>query len=165
MQEDRNLAMVNMKRVIEAKKAEKLKQNLHLIDFPKGNTKVSFVSNFDEVKQRAKQLRASSQMEEEGEENQIGFDGAENEARDQKELSMPKVRLNKEKLMKEVAKQQSLNKQQYKRLADALGKSETYGKVQSALTMDKNMKGKGKKRKIEDEEGRTYYKWFAQRKR
>jgi len=31
-----------------------------------------------------------------------------------------------------------------------MGKSETYGKVQAALTLEKHMKGKGKKRKIED---------------
>ena len=36
-----------MKRVQEAKKAEKLKQNLHLIDFPKMNEKVRFVSSYD----------------------------------------------------------------------------------------------------------------------
>lgn len=57
---------------------------------------------------------------------------------------------------------QSENKQQYKRLADAMGKSETYGKVQAALTLEKHMKGKGKKRKIEDQEtGRTHYQWFS----
>ena len=38
MQEDRNIAMVNMKRQMETKKAEKMKKNLHLIDFPKMNT-------------------------------------------------------------------------------------------------------------------------------
>lgn len=55
---------------------------------------------------------------------------------------------------------------QYKRLADAMSKAESYGKVQAALTMDKHLKGKGKKRKIEDSEtGRVHYQWFAQRKR
>jgi hypothetical protein len=32
--------------------------------------------------------------------------------------------------------------------------------------MDKNLKGKGKKRKFEDKDtGKTFYKWFAERKR
>jgi len=46
-------------------------------------------------------------------------------------------------------------------LADAVGKAQSYGKVQAALTLEKQLKGKGKKRKIEDEEGRVYHKWFA----
>ena len=46
-----------------------------------------------------------------------------------------------------------------------MGKSDSYGKVQAALTLDKHLKGKGKKRKVEDSEGRVHYKWFAQRKR
>ena len=75
--------------------------------------------------------------------------------------NLPKVRVNEEKVRKEVADIQAENKKQYKRLADAMGKSESYGKVQAALTLDKHMKGKGKKRKIEDAEGRTYYNWFA----
>ena len=78
---------------------------------------------------------------------------------------MPKVRVNTEQIRAEVAKTQAQNKQQYKRLADAIDKSDTYGKVQAALTLDKHLKGKGKKRKIEDNEGRVHYQWFAQRKR
>ena len=38
-----------MKRVMEAKKAEKLKQNLHLIDFPKMDTQIRFVSNYAQI--------------------------------------------------------------------------------------------------------------------
>ena len=63
-----------------------------------------------------------------------------------------KVRLDTDAIQKEVALQQSENKQAYKRLADALGKANSYGKVQAALTLDKHLKGKGKKRKTEDEE-------------
>lgn len=55
LNEDRNIAIVNMKRQSEAKKAEKLKKNLHLIDFPKGNTKINFVSSYAEIKQRVQQ--------------------------------------------------------------------------------------------------------------
>ncbi len=79
--------------------------------------------------------------------------------------AMSKVRLDTAQLKHDVTIAQSENKQQYKRLADALGKSDSYGKVQAALSMDKHLKGKGKKRKTEDEEGRVTYKWFAQRKR
>ena len=35
LHERQDLALVNLSRVVEAKKAEKLKDNLHLIDFPK----------------------------------------------------------------------------------------------------------------------------------
>ena len=75
------------------------------------------------------------------------------------------VRINTEKLKQEVSLAQAQNKQQYKRLADAMGKSDSYGKVQAALTLDKHLKGKGKKRKVEDSEGRVHYQWFSQRKR
>ena len=39
-----------MKRQVEAKKAEKLKKSLHLIDFPKMNTQIKFVSNYDQIR-------------------------------------------------------------------------------------------------------------------
>ena len=45
---------------------------------------------------------------------------------------------------------QSQNKQQYKRLADSLNKASQYRKVEQALILDKHLKSKGKKRKIED---------------
>ena len=60
---------------------------------------------------------------------------------------------------------QSENKQQYKKLADALQKTKQYTKVQEALTFDKHMKDKGKKRKIEDDEGKVSFRWFSERKR
>ena len=47
-------------------------------------------------------------------------------------------------------RQASANKREYKKLADAIVKSEQYSRVFEALTLDKNLKGKGKKRKIED---------------
>ena len=58
------------------------------------------------------------------------------------------------------------NKSQYKKLADAIIKEQQYSKVENTLILDKNLKGKGKKRKVEDKEtGKTSYKWFAERKR
>ena len=144
LNEDRNIAIVSMKRQQEAKKAEKIKKNLHLIDFPKGNTKMSFVSTYAQIKQQS----SSEDAEAAGE-----------------QVELPRVRVDTKSIEKEVAILQSENKQQYKRLADALSKSETYAKVQAALTLDKQLKGKGKKRKVEDENGQVHYKWFAQRKR
>ena len=65
MQEDRNIAMVNMKRQMETKKAEKMKKNLHLIDFPKMNTQIKFVSSYDQIKNLVSApARASSDNEE-----------------------------------------------------------------------------------------------------
>ena len=68
------------------------------------------------------------------------------------------------KLEQQVKQLQSENKQQYKRLADAIAKSEQYSKVQEALELDKQLKGKGKKRQLVVD-GRTSYKWFSERKR
>ena len=61
---------------------------------------------------------------------------------------------------------QAANKREYKKLADAAVKSEQYSRVLEALKLDKNLKGKGKKRKMTDEEsGKVHYKWFSERKR
>ena len=37
--------------------------------------------------------------------------------------------------------------------------------MSEALTLDKQLKQKGKKRKTEDSEGKVSYKWFSERKR
>lgn len=79
-----------MKRQSEAKKAEKMKKNLHLIDFPKMNQKISFVSSYAEIKERIT--------------HQVADDD------DDEEVAGPKVRLNTEAIRKEVAIQQSDNK-------------------------------------------------------
>lgn len=71
----------------------------------------------------------------------------------------------KSEIERQVLAMQSENKQQYKRLADAINKSQQYSRVQEALTLDKHMKEKGKKRKIEEADGRTSFKWFSERKR
>ena len=43
--------MVNFKRVAEARKAEKMRQNLHMIGFgSQGNKSIKFVSSIDEIK-------------------------------------------------------------------------------------------------------------------
>ena len=48
--EEQDIALVNLKRQVEVKKAEKLKKNLHLLDFEKTNQRTLFVSSFDEIK-------------------------------------------------------------------------------------------------------------------
>jgi len=61
---------------------------------------------------------------------------------------------------------QSDNKKQYKKLADALVKENQLNRVSEALTLDKLLKQKGKKRKIEDQDtGKVQYKWFSERKK
>ena len=101
-----------MKRVMETKKAEKLKQNLHLIDFPKMNKQVRFVSNYEQIVKATK-----------------GDDSMDEELVEESSVSKVNVRVNTEKLKQEVKLAQAQNKQQYKRLADAMGKSDSYGKV------------------------------------
>jgi hypothetical protein len=126
-----------MGRVAAVKKAEKIQANLHMVDLPKGNTHISFVSSLNEIKA-----------------NNI-------ESEETQAVTTAKPNL---KLQQEVMKLQSENKQQYKRLADAVNKAEQYSKVLNALELDKQLKGKGKKRKVEVE-GRTMFKWFSERKR
>ena len=66
----------------------------------------------------------------------------------------------------QLKKNLSENKGQYKRLADAIIKEEQFAKVEQALTLEKHVKAKGKKRKLEDATtGKVSYKWFAERKR
>ena len=49
MHEKQDLALVALSRMVETKKAEKMKNNLHLIDFPKQNTHIKFVSDYSEI--------------------------------------------------------------------------------------------------------------------
>ena len=53
--EKQDLALVNMSRMVESKRAEKLKSNLHLIDFPKQNTHIKFVSDYSEIQQASRE--------------------------------------------------------------------------------------------------------------
>jgi len=88
LNEDRNIAIVNMKRQAETKKAEKLKKSLHLIDFPKDNSKISFVGSYSQIKDH---LVSAGQDDGEA-------------------ATAPKVRLDTEKIRQEVAILQSENK-------------------------------------------------------
>ena len=133
--EQKDISLVQMGRVAAVKKAEKIQANLHMVDMPKGNSHISFVSSLDEIK--------GSRQEADDEE--VAFRGNA-------------------KLQQEVLRMQSENKQQYKRLADAVSKAEQYSKVLNALELDKQLKGKGKKQKVEVA-GKTMFKWFSERKR
>jgi hypothetical protein len=44
-------------------------------------------------------------------------------------------------------------------------KASQYRKVEAALLLDKQLKGKCKKRKIEGVDGKFSFKWFAERKK
>ena len=140
LREKQDLALVALRRTIEEKKAEKLKQNLHLIDFPKENTHIHFVSSYDDIRREARQTG-----QDEGHET-------------------PAAKPN-SKLEQEILRAQSQNKQQYKRLADSLQKASQFRKVEQALLLDKQLKGKGKKRKVEGEDGKVSFRWFAERKK
>lgn len=89
LNEDRNLALVNMRRMMEDKKAEKMKKNLHLIDFPKANDHIRFVSSYDEIKSQARSEAAPQ-----------GGDEAPN----------AKVKVDAARVEREVARLQSANK-------------------------------------------------------
>ena len=53
IREKQDIALVGLRRTIEANKVEKLKKSLHLIDFPKQNQHIKFVSSYSEVKESA----------------------------------------------------------------------------------------------------------------
>ena len=152
LQERQNLALINLSRMAQAKKAEKLKSNLHMIDFVANQgTHVKFVEDFQDIKKMSKRLAAE--------------EAAPAEEPIAAEPGVGKPKSKKSDIDQQVLQIQSENKQQYKKLADALQKTKQYTRVQEALTFDKHMKEKGKKRKIEDEEGRVSFRWFSERKR
>ena len=134
--------MVGLKRSVEAKKVEKIQTNLHLIDFPKQNQHLFFINDPKEVKARPT------------------FDSDELDHNLEKKFQGEKDRY-----LDELKVSQSQNKGQYKKLADAMEKEEQLSRVQEALVLDKHMKSGGKKRKLENEEGKVYFKWFNERKR
>jgi hypothetical protein len=72
----------------------------------------------------------------------------------------------KEKYVKQLKSNLSENKGSYKKLADAIVKENQLTQVETALTLEKHLKSKGKKRKMENaDSGKVFYKWFAERKR
>ena len=137
LQERQNLALINLSRMAQAKKAEKLKSNLHMIDFVANQgTHVKFVEDFQDIKKMSKRLAAE--------------EAAPAEEPTAAELGVGKLKSKKSDIDQQVLQIQSENKQQYKKLADALQKTKQYTRVQEALTFDKHMKDKGKKRKIDE---------------
>lgn len=57
LHEKQDLALVNLKRTVEAKKADKLQSSLHLIDFPKDNTHIKFISSAAELHGQSRHAR------------------------------------------------------------------------------------------------------------
>ena len=115
LHERQDLALVNLSRVVEAKKAEKLKDNLHLIDFPKQNTHIKFVSDHSEKKKAHQTIdQKLAQTSNSDPSNSYSKISSKNK---------------KSELEQQILSMQSQNKQQYKRLADALNKSQQYLRV------------------------------------
>ena len=56
LEENQDLALVGLKRMIEKNKAQKIQSNLHLIDFPKQNQHIHFISDPAEVKKDFKRV-------------------------------------------------------------------------------------------------------------
>ena len=57
IEENQDIALVGLKRMVEHKKADKLQNNLHLIDFPKANQHIFFVSDPSEIAPNKKHLK------------------------------------------------------------------------------------------------------------
>lgn len=49
IEENQDIALVGLKRMVEQKKVDKIQSNLHLMDFPKQNQHIFFVSDPKEV--------------------------------------------------------------------------------------------------------------------
>jgi hypothetical protein len=94
--------MVQMQRQMQSKHAEKLQNNLHLIDLPRQNQSINFISDLSEIPRSVALPEAAK--------------------------SEPPVDPN-SRLAQEIRHLQSENKQQYKRLADAVGKADQYSRV------------------------------------
>lgn len=128
-----------------------MQSNLHLLDSTRNSNHIEFVSNLTEVKD----AKISTNHTEE-ELAPTTYESRKVQRRKEaKQAALDQIlRLN-----------QSENKQEYKRLNDAVVKQNQLQKVSEALTLDKLLKQKGKKRKTEDGEGKVHYKWFSERKR
>ena len=157
--EIQSIALVNLRRQIERKKVERMQKNLHMIDFEKSNTHIKFVEDVNEIKGPVKlstnhtDAEIDQQLAEEAEIKPQTAD-----------YSVPKEK--RDQFIAEIRHAQSENKKQYKKLADALVKEEQLRRVSEALTLDKLLKQKGKKRKVEDKQtGQVSYRWFNERKK
>lgn len=168
LEENQDLALVGLKRMVEQKKADKIQSNLHLIDFPKQNEHIFFVSDPKEVKNlKRKPLHAPVIDDEDDvdEDNVFATEGDGGDAGEESGMGM-KYLGEKEKYVRQLKTNLSENKGQYKKLADAIIKEQQFSRVSETLELEKQLKGKGKKRKIEDEAtGKVSYRWFSERKR
>lgn len=115
LDERQDIALVGLKRMVEHKKLDKIQSSLHLIDFPKQNNHIHFVSDPKELK-GAKRVEA-----EPAEENEDDFEDIEDEGEEKKHHGLSlKYSEEKERYVEQLKQNLSENKKQYKKLADAI---------------------------------------------
>ena len=61
----KNLRLLDITRMIQKNKAEKLQSNLHLLDIEKSNTHTFFVQSKQEIKRKAKELEKEKERQQE----------------------------------------------------------------------------------------------------
>ncbi len=110
MDQTKNIALVSLKQHIETKRAERMNSQLHMIDFPKGNSHIHFVNNKAEL---AHVDEALIKTAEEGEQK----------------VNVPEV--------EQIVELTQEKKKAYKRLHDQIGKQRNYTKIVSTLNMQK----------------------------
>ena len=140
-----------------------MQKNLHLIDFERPNTHIQFIEDVKEIKGPVKLSTNHTETEIEA---QMAAESGVSQHMSDKMMREHVSKEKKERYISEIRNAQSENKKQYKKLADALVKEEQLRRVSEALTLDKMLKQKGKKRKVEDKQtGAVSYRWFNERKK
>ena len=143
LEENQDIALVDLKRMVEKNKVDKIQSNLHLIDFPKQNQHIFFVADPKEALTahgKRSDLHTIQLKKRSHSEAQLDLDDANDlESEDDGNLSSeetPDHHLSskhageKEKYVMQLKKNLSANKGQYKKLADAIIKEEQYTKVE-----------------------------------
>lgn len=151
---NKNLRLLEMSRMTQKNRAEKLQSQLHLTDVAKVNTHTFFVQNKSQIKRKTKELQK-----------------AEEEKQGKKEELLAKIAFEKfggnltefEDYYHQV---QSEKKQAYHTAAQSMQRERMLNKMKGALELDQKLRGKGKKRKVVDKKtGKESYEWFTERKR
>ena len=62
---NKNLALVNLTKMVQKKKAERLQSQLHLLDIDNANTHTYFVSNKGQIKHKLKEIEKLKQSKQE----------------------------------------------------------------------------------------------------
>lgn len=166
LEANQDIALVGLKRMIEKNKTDKIQSNLHLLDFPKTNEHIYFVSDPTQAKTQPLQVSTLPPRPAFDDDDFEDVESVEADEAKEKLTATQKYKNEKERYLQQIKRNLSDNKSQYKKLADSIVKEQQYAKVEQALILEKNMKAKGKKRKVEDQAtGKTFFKWFSERKR